>query len=117
MGLGLGVAAPERALLRCVVTLLQALDIREILESTTGALVLDEESSRENVRRHATEACCDLLGPRFVEADAINLGDHIDTDRLDPDLEDRARSSEVGPRQLGEGRAERLERREHTVGI
>lgn len=73
----------------------QPLHVGEILRATDGALVADQERNRKYPYRLARESGLETRRPSLVKINCINTREHIDPERRDADLEDRARTGQV----------------------
>ena len=87
-------------------TLLEKLNIGEILQPAGRLLVLDQMAAGENVNRLIPVLRRHSLPPRGIEVDTIDGRDDVDTHGWDTDLENQIRTGKVLDRQTVKRSAE-----------
>ena len=77
------------------VTLLESLDVSQVLEAARALLVLDEVAARHDMNGLIVVRRSDSLGPGVIEIDAVDRRDYVDANRCNADLEDELRRSQI----------------------
>jgi hypothetical protein len=96
---------------------LQPLRIQEVLLAPGRALVGEQVAAGEHANYLIAESGIEAIKPRLVEANAVDVGDDVDADWLNSDLEDEPRPRQIFGRQVMQWCAESLQRCQNPLGI